>query len=273
MAAATTAGLKKIAEGREAEIYEWAPGQVLRLFRRPREAASLEREAAAMTAARAAISLVPEVMGVAEVEGRQGLIMERIDGSDLLTIIGRKPWWVWRGGRITGETQALLNGVAAPESLQDLKERIREAISRPTVPARVVAPTLRLLEALPDGDRICHGDMHPGNILMSDHGPIVIDLPNVTRGDPLADFARTRLVVRMGSLPPGTSIVVRAGDRIGRRVLGVAFNRAYAHTTGEIDWEVVRRWEIVRAADRLADNIPEERAALLALLDAAAARG
>ncbi len=34
---------------------------------------------------------------------------------------------------------------------------------------------------------------------------------------------------------------------------------------------VVRRWETLRAADRLADDIPEERSALLAILETAMA--
>jgi hypothetical protein len=77
-------------------------------------------------------------------------------------------------------------------------------------------------------------------------------------------------MIRCGSLPPGTALVVRAGARFARGVLLIAYRRAYGRLQ-PVDAERVRRWEIVRAADRLGDQIPEERAALLALLECAAA--
>ncbi|TMA37195.1 MAG: aminoglycoside phosphotransferase family protein, partial [Deltaproteobacteria bacterium] len=44
-----------------------------------------------------------------------------------------------------------------------------------------------MLETLPDGDQLCHGDMHPGNIMLSRRGPMVIDWTNARRGHPAAD--------------------------------------------------------------------------------------
>lgn len=268
--ATTGAGLKKIAEGREAEIYEWEPGQVLRLFRGTRDGASLEREAAAMRAARERVPLVPAVLGTTEMTGRPGLIMERVDGGDLLTITTKKPWWLWKCGRITGETHPRLHDVVAPATLPALKQRIASRLASPIVPPHLSAFTLEMLRALPDGDRLCHGDFHPGNILISAKGPFVIDWPNATRSDPHADFARTRLILRMGELPPGSSFVDRTLARIGRGIVGALYARAYRRAR-PVDMALVARWEIVQAADRLGDQIPEERAGLIAMLEWAAA--
>ena len=120
----TTPELKLIAEGREAQIYEWEPGRVLRLFRDARHPAGIAHERAAMEAVRAVVPLVPEVFGVTEVMGRPGIIMERIDGPDLLTLISKKPWTVWRCGRITGEVHARVHSVVAPQSIPTLRERV-----------------------------------------------------------------------------------------------------------------------------------------------------
>jgi aminoglycoside phosphotransferase (APT) family kinase protein len=38
--------------------------------------------------------------------------------------------------------------------------------------------------------------------------PVVIDWGDATRGDPLADVARTELLHRLGEPPPGTSAVL-----------------------------------------------------------------
>ena len=34
---------------------------------------------------------------------------------------------------------------------------------------------LAWLDTLPDGQRFCHGDYHPGNVILTKAGPIVID--------------------------------------------------------------------------------------------------
>jgi aminoglycoside phosphotransferase (APT) family kinase protein len=269
----TTAQLKKIAEGREAEIYEWEPGTVLRLFRDARAAASIAYERAAMEAVRAVVPLVPAVLGVTEVMGRPGIIMQRIDGPDLLTIISKKPWTVWRAGRITGEVHARLHSVLAPSSIPPLRERaerFRGGTER--VPAHIAEWALRQFAEMPDGDRLLHGDFHPANILMGPSGPAVIDWPNVTRGNPDADLGRTLLMIRMGSLPPGSPLVIRIGASVARSLLERSYLRAYRRAR-DVDMGVVERWAKVRAADRLQDGIPEERETLLELLEETIAAG
>ena len=268
----TTSGLKKIAEGREAEIYEWEPGTVLRLFRDARAAESIEYERAAMEAVRAFVPLVPVVLGVTEVMGRPGIIMERIDGRDLLSVIAKRPWMVWRAGQIAGEVHARLHSVVAPASIPSLRERADGVSRSPLVPPHIAVWALRELDAMPDGDRLLHGDFHPGNILMSAHGPVVIDWTNVTRGNPDADLGRSLLILRIGELPPGSPLVLRVAARFARSLLRTSYLRAYRHAR-PADMRVVRQWETLRAADRLAEDIPEERTALLAILEAAMAVG
>ncbi len=263
--------LKKIAEGREAEIFEWEPGSVLRLFRGTRRAESIAHERAAMDALRAAVPLVPAVLDVVEVSGRQGIVMERVDGPDLLTMISQKPWTVWRVGRITGEVHARLHSVVAPPAIPSLRERAESYRGgSPHVPAHIAEWALHGIAAMPDGDRLLHGDFHPGNILMSAAGPVVIDWPNVTRGNPDADLSRTALMIRMGSLPPGSPFVIRVGARFARSLLLMSYMRAYRRAR-PFNEAVVRRWGTLRAVDRLADNIPDEREALLAIIESAMA--
>ena len=267
----TTPELKLIAEGREAEIYEWEPGKVLRLFRGQRDSASIAYECAAMDAVRAVVPLVPAVFGVAEVMGRPGIIMERVDGPDLLTMISKKPWTVWRCGRITGEVHAQLHGVVAPQSIPTLRERVeRFRGGTDRVPAHVAEWALRQFAAMPDGDKLLHGDFHPANILLPPSGPMVIDWPNVTRGNPDADLGRSLLMIRMGELPPGSPLVIRLGAKVARSLLEMSYLRAYRRARS-VDMAVVERWAILRAVDRLSDGIAEERDGLLALLEKAMA--
>src|SRR5262249_32610054 len=75
---------------------------------------------------------------------------------------------------------------------------------------------LAMLEALPDGDRLCHGDFHPANVLVGRNGPAVIDWTGATRGDPAADLARTRLLLQAGAVPEHMPFLIRRLHALGR---------------------------------------------------------
>jgi aminoglycoside phosphotransferase (APT) family kinase protein len=56
-----------------------------------------------------------------------------------------------------------------------------------------------LLDALhsqPEADRVCHGDFHPANLLISGNEANIIDWIDASRGNPLADVARTSIILR-----------------------------------------------------------------------------
>jgi aminoglycoside phosphotransferase (APT) family kinase protein len=259
--------LRKIAEGREAEIYAWRDGTVLRLLRHPDAREQLEREARAMEAARAAGVRVPAAGEITLVDGRPGLVMERVDGIDLLTLVGRRPWMVWWTGSVSGRYHAGLHEVVAPPELPPLRERFRRRIaSSPLVPGEIAGRALAELDGLPDGDRICHGDFHPGNLIRADGELVLIDWTAVARGDPTADYVRTDMMLRLGSVPPGSPLLIRFGARFARGLMRQAYARAYRRLR-PVDRALAARWLTVVAANRLVENIEPERPRLLRLLE------
>jgi aminoglycoside phosphotransferase (APT) family kinase protein len=258
--------LEKLAEGREAEIFAWNDGAVLKLFRGAAWQRSAEVQAAAMRAVRDGGGPAPRFDEMVEIDGRPGIVMERIEGADMLTILGRKPWTVFSVGGAMGRTHAALHAVAAPTTLPDLVGALRRSVSsHERVPDELRAGVLARLGALPAGERLLHGDFHPGNIMSTASGPIVLDWPNATRGDPMADVARTTLTIRMGELPPGSSVVVRLFDRAARGIILRNYRAAYS-SVAPFDDAAVDRWMAPVMAHRLTDGIPEERRKLIALL-------
>src|SRR5581483_10854513 len=116
-------------------------------------------------------------------------------------------------------------------------------------------------DTLPEGDRLCHCDFNPANVLRAADGrPRVIDWTAASRGDPAADFARAKLVMLHGAVGPDATAAVRALARVGRRLLWQGYRRAYGRAPAEAD-----RWFGVMATTRLAEDIPEERRAILKL--------
>lgn len=265
----STAGLQKIAEGREAEMFAWEGGAVLRLLRNPEAQTQVQWEVAAMEAARSRGVRVPAVFGTTAVLGRPGIIMERIAGADLLTVIGRRPWTVFRAGRLSGAAHAALHEVRSPDSIPPLRESMRWRIEQlPDLPEPLKKLSLDVLQDLPDGDRLCHFDFHPANLMMDGDTPVLIDWTNVRRGDPAADVARTLVILRLGEPPPGTSPLLKLMTLAGRNILVSLYLRAYRRHR-PLDMALVARWQVPVAAARLADDIPEERRAILRLLDRA----
>lgn len=261
------ANLQMIAEGREAEIFAYGDGAVLRLLHSPDAHQQVEWESVAMEAARSCGIRVPEPQGVTTVRDRPGLIMERIDGEDMLTVVGKRPWLLLSAASTFGEIHARLHEAEAPESLPALKQKLRTRIgSSQLVPKEYAELALSMLEELPDGANLCHGDYHPGNIIWAEERPAVIDWTNVTRGDPAADYARTLLMLRLGDPPPGSWAVLRAMALVGRGVLIWSYRRAYRRFRS-VDEALVARWEVPVSANRLVENIEPERPKLLRLLE------
>jgi aminoglycoside phosphotransferase (APT) family kinase protein len=191
------------------------------------------------------------------------LVLERLAGDDLLAELRRRPWTVRSVARETGRVHAELHRVTAPAELPDGRELVASRIERSdAVPAGLRDEAFRLLDELPGGDQLCHGDFHPGNVLADPDGPKVIDWHNAARGEPTADVARSWVVLEVSPLPPGASAFDRRLAAAGRGLLLRGYIRAYAKA-GEIASDRLPRWVRVHAIQRLTQEIEGEREALL----------
>lgn len=253
--------LVRLGSGREAEIFAWDDGRVLRLARDPRATSMIEHEAAALAAAHAAGAPVPGVYERVTVDGRPGVVLDLVEGVDLLAWLGRRPWALLSVAGTLGRHHAALHRVEAPPGLPTLRDELRRRLGSRLVPADVRERALERLGRLPDGDRLLHGDFHPANLLRTDHGYVVIDWTNGTSGDPAADVARTLVLGRGGDLE-GAPFVVRRAAPLARRLLVAGYLHAYVRDL-PLDRDRVERWLPVWAAARLAEDIEPEREFLL----------
>jgi tRNA A-37 threonylcarbamoyl transferase component Bud32 len=257
-------GLRLIGQGREAESFEWRDGRVLKLLRAPGSSASLAFEIAALEAARSAGVSVPRAYEEVVIDGRTGLLLERLEGADLLTIIGQKPWLVFHSGRLTGEIHARINAARAPASLPAVRDVVNRGLARLALSEPALAEWVgRIAAHLPEGDALCHGDFHPGQLMFAGDRYAAFDWSGAKRGDPLFDYARTRVLLSLGEPPPGSPLTLTLLAKIGRRVLISSYVRSYErHTAQRIDEVRVRHWEIVNLAVRV-DEVPGERPRIL----------
>ena len=221
-----------LAVGREADIFEYGSGLVLR---RSREGHSMAYQATTMTYMRDQGYPVPAVEEISE-DGSE-MVLERIEGPSMVAAISKAPWTVRRQARTLADLHARLHELAAPEFLW---------------PAPVGS-----------GDRVLHMDLHPLNVIVSPNGPFVIDWANACRGDPLVDVGVAWVLMAAGQIPGnrveatllgwGRALLVNGFvnrfDRaeVGRRLREVVtWKVTDAHMSPE---EVAGMWKVVERAE------------------------
>lgn len=255
-----------IGQGREAEIYAWGEDQVLKLFYSSMPRKATEAEARAARVADEAGVPTPAVGDTIEVDGRCGVVFERIDGPSMQAQLLTRPWQISRLAKHLAELQAAIHACKAP-GLLSLKDEIRERIEDADADAGLKEAVLRRVEPLPDGDYLCHGDYHTGNVIISPHGPMVIDWSCGRRGNPLADIARTWLTTCMSAPTADTSVMGRRLIAVFRGVFYRLYLRRYRQLHPFTDEELAA-WKLPTVALRLArEDIPEERQRMMGYIE------
>ena len=252
-----------IAQGRTAQLYRWAPGKVLKLYRDGWPNSEAVSEARCARYARSVGLTVPVVWEVLHYHGRPGLVYDYCEAPSLLNRMACKPWTVFGAARVFARVHASVHQDCAPD-LESQRDRLaRKICAAEGLTASERADLLRLLRALPVGDRLCHGDFHPGNVLIGKSGPIIVDWADATRGNPWADVAQTSLLFRVTRLPVATPHPRMVG--LGRSGFHWLYLRDYARHCPS-DWGEFAAWLPLVAAARLYDGTADERPALLALI-------
>ncbi len=251
-----------VGRGARADIHAWGPDRVLKLFWEGTHPAGAEREAAATRTAREAGLPVPACFGTIAVQGRPGIVFERIPGPSMGQRLLARPWEARRMAGLLAELHAVVNACPAPEEWPSVKERLRRGLDKAAgLPDCVRAAALEALAGLPDGDRICHGDFHPWNIILGPAGPVIIDWADARRGLPALDVARTTVLLRGAPRHvPGRSARLLAAGVLG----GVhsRYLRRYLRVSG-LDAAEIAAWVPVVAAARLSEGLTVEEDLLL----------
>jgi uncharacterized protein (TIGR02172 family) len=243
-----------LARGRTAEIYLWKEGWILKLFYAWFPEGAVRHEARVARAVRAAGLPVPEAGEVVARNGRLGLLYERVEGPSMREEVERKPWTLFRFAHLLAELQAGMHTggcvYGLPSQRERLEEKIREAKG---LDANLKGAVIGALEEMPEEERLCHGDFHPGNVIMAKKGPVIVGWIDATVGNPLADVARSS-VIMLG--------VEAMGDLVSQtmKLLVRSFTRAYERTYlelrpgGEKECEA---WFPIVAATRISERIVE----------------
>jgi Ser/Thr protein kinase RdoA (MazF antagonist) len=236
-----------LGSGKMAEAFHYGE-HVLKLYRDPSNRSVAFGEAAILAIVGEHGLPTPAVHEAGPYAGRWGLVMDRVPGQPLASLAAADPTLV----------PAALEAMVALHLQIHARTEVRLSPLKPRLATRLqhapgLDPALRetlqaRLAALPEGNRLCHGDFHPFNIIGPPGAAMIVDWPDATSGPPAADVARSYLLMRHG-----------AGHE-----LADAYLQRYLAASELTDADI-RAWLPVIAAARLAENVPEENERLLEL--------
>jgi len=255
-----------IAVGRTAEIYAWGGDQVLKLFFPTVPQLWIDKEIDTGRYIAATQLPVPQVYETVEVDSRQGVVYERIEGPSLLHRLATRPWRVIGYARLLARLHAQVHQVSAPAGLETQREWATGGIPDSTkLPGSLKDQVLQLLETMPAGNQLCHGDFHPGNIIVTRRGPVIIDWMTASRGVGCGDLARTSVLLEAARTPEGTPM--RWLLEFVRQLLLGTYLKAYFRLQ-PVDGRSLTAWRAIMAANFFIDvSLPEEEETMIAIVE------
>lgn len=190
---------KLIGIGNTAEVFEWDDKKVLKLFYKAYPTESVEMEYRNAMAIREMNFLKPKAYELITQDGRTGIIYDKIEGVSLLEDVLK-----------TGDIQKCAEYLAKIHKeincnmisgVESYKDFLKYHISKAAISLEEQKEVLQRVNELPEGNTLCHGDFHPGNVLISGEAGYVIDFMNICYGDPLYDIARTVFLIEYTPVP------------------------------------------------------------------------
>ena len=179
----------------------------------------------------------PRIEKIGEVQGLPAMVLSWCPGIPILAFVEKKPWTLWRLGRMFGRAQAKLHAVAPPDEFVAMAPD--EWVSRvPDGYADLVqhALTLKLSTS-----SLIHMDYHPLNVV-SDGATVtgILDWAYAAAGDPRADLARTEITILSGPVPPGLMSPLL---NLARKMILRAWRSGYEEVAGPMpDFRPLRAW-------------------------------
>ncbi len=189
---------KIIGIGNTASVYEWEDGKVLKLFKQGYPEDAVVKEYNNAMAIKDMNFAKPKAYEIISYEDKKGIIYDRVEGKTLTD-------WVMETGDVQNCAiyMAKLHKAILQNTIEDIpnyKDFLKNHIPN-ILTLDKQEEALQMIDKLSDGNVLCHGDFHPGNILISGENTYVIDFMNICCGNYLYDIARTVFLVEYSPIP------------------------------------------------------------------------
>ena len=186
-----------IAGGRTSTVYRFGADSVAKILTATTPPDWAEAEASFTASVHELGVPAPEVRDLIEVDGRPAIIFEYVEGASMWSHMLSSPSEVRSLVRDLVGVQRAIHQAGVPDGLPSMAERLAQKIEGAGELDRLTRrKAVAQLGDMPAGAALLHGDLHPGNVLISPKGLKVIDWFDASVGHPAADVARSVLLLR-----------------------------------------------------------------------------
>jgi hypothetical protein len=265
---------EKIGDGGCAEVFLWEKDKVLKLFRSNTDQWAVRKEYTNSLLAWQGGLPAARPYEMLEVNGLLGIIFGKVTGvalmevymKDLLSSPGLsalEPGLSAATREMVCLTARVLHLIHSTPltGLPPQRDSLAYGIARaPGLHEHEKKAVLAKLAQLPAASRLCHGDPNPGNIMLRDGSPVIIDWMDASIGNPEADLAEYIIMIRYSVLPPEVPKEAALVFDSVREPMIALFLEEYAKLSGQ-GTESVEPWLMIAAARKLsadAISLPEK---------------
>lgn len=267
---------KQIGMGATAGVYAYGNDQIIKIFKSEYPLSHVEEEFQNCSVVEKTGLPVPKNYGICQISGSGNeeldnhfaYIQERIRGISIMKKIMENPSFEACSGMIRDmiELQVRMHQIEADGlGLRNQKEILHLFISwAPLLTEDEKSKLYSILDSLPEGNRICHGDYHMDNIFLTNKGLVCFDWCDVTSGNPMADLARSLLIFKCTGLPDSIPKEVVELTIKMQSVCWDFYIKTYEQLSGSI--ENLEEWLAVVAASRLFCDIDANKQCMLKIV-------
>lgn len=193
---------------------------------------------------------IPKLHEVKKIDGKWAIVLDYIEGKTLEALMHENPEkkdeYIER--LVDIQVEILSHKVA---HLNKIKEKMHSKISSSDLDATTRYELHTRLDSAPKHNKLCHGDLNPGNIIITENDEAyIIDWAHATQGNGAADAARTYLLFSI------------EGDAQGAEKYLDTFCRKT-----DTAKQYVQRWIPIVAASQLTKGNESERDFLMRWID------
>lgn len=193
---------------------------------------------------------IPKILGVTMVEGKWAIITEYIEGKTLAQLMEEHPEKQDEYLNLFVDIQLTIHSKTAPH-LHKLKDKMNRKISASRLDATTRYDLHTRLESMPKHTKVCHGDLNPSNIIITEDGtPYILDWAHATQGNASADVARTYLLFNL-----------QGKEELARKYLKLFCKKS------DTAKQYIEKWLPIVAASQSVKGNAKEREFLLSWVD------
>ncbi len=137
---------------------------------------------------------IPKILEVTMIDGKWAIISEFIKGKTLAQLMEENQDKKDEYLELLVDIQLEIHSKTCP-ALKKLKDKMAGKIKMSEIDATTRYDLHTRLEGMPKHNKVCHGDLNPSNIIITEDGvPYILDWSHATQGNASADAARTYLL-------------------------------------------------------------------------------